>query len=374
MIPCSKIFKGVRTVHNERKTGPLFVWNLTSRCNLKCGHCYRDSDPGCKETELSDEKCLELVGEIQALHPPIVLLSGGEPLLRKNIFSIIKKCKTAGLRVGLSTNGTLIDRDLARKIQKNDVDYVGVSVDGKKETHDAFRGQSGAFEASWQGLKFLNELGVKTGVRFTLTAANAQDLTGILEKTVQCGIKRFCLYHLVYSGRASIDLDMTVVDKRKCLDAFFKKIREISLDDPEFEVLTTDNPADGVFLSKMIDADANALSCITGHGGCSAGDRVVYLDSTGEVYPCQFLRDQSLGNVNRQSFREIWENTENSYLNQLRNKKRFLLGKCGSCAHKAICGGCRARAKAYFGSFWAQDPACYLKESEIQHELISSHV
>lgn len=237
--------KGVRTVHNERKTGPLFVWNITSRCNLKCGHCYRESAPECTETDLSDQKCLELVSEIQGLHPPIVLLSGGEPLLRKNIFDLIGACKAADLRVGLSTNGTLIDRDLAGKIKRSGVDYVGVSIDGKQEAHDAFRGQSGAFDASWQGLKFLNEAGVKTGVRFTLTAANAPDLLSILERTVANGVKRFCLYHLVYAGRASKELDMTIAAKRECLDAFFKKIQEISLQDPEFEVLTTDNPADG---------------------------------------------------------------------------------------------------------------------------------
>lgn len=373
MIACTKIFKGVRSVHNERKTGPLFVWNVTSRCNLRCAHCYRDSAADCSEKDLSDEKCLDLVGEIATLRPPIVLLTGGEPLLRKNLFSIIDACKAAGLRVGLSTNGTLIDGSLALKIQKAGVDYVGVSIDGKRGVHDAFRKQNGAFDASWQGLRFLNDLGVKTGVRFTLTALNAPDLLGIMEKAIQSGVKRFCLYHLVYAGRASQDQDMAVADKRDIMNTFFNKVREIAQQNLDFEVLTTDNPADGVFLSKLVGADDDALSCITAHGGCSAGDRVVYLDSTGEVYPCQFLREQSLGNVKEQPFFRIWENTGNIFLNQLRNKKNFLLGKCGDCEHKGFCGGCRARAKAHFGSLWAEDPACYLTENEIHDELIPLH-
>ncbi|MBF0477896.1 MAG: radical SAM protein [Candidatus Omnitrophica bacterium] len=364
MIPCSKIMRGERSVHNERKTGPLFVWNVISRCNLLCSHCYRDSQAGMEAPDLSDEKCLELVSQIKAVNPPIVLLTGGEPLLRKNIFDLIKECKNQGLRVGLSTNGTLIDKSMAQKISQAGVDYVGISIDGKKEHHDVFRGSKGAYDASWAGLKILNELGVKTGVRFTLTAANSGDLMDILEKTVASGCKRFCLYHLVYAGRASKDLDMTVKAKRDILKIFFTKVKELSAKDPSFDVLTTDNPADGIFMSKIIDDGEAAMSCIMAHGGCSAGDRVVYLDSTGDVYPCQFLRDHSLGNVKDQTFLEIWENHSNEFLQQLRNKKGLLQGVCGECAHKGICGGCRARAKAFHGSLWAEDPACYLNENE----------
>ncbi|MBF0521960.1 MAG: radical SAM protein [Candidatus Omnitrophica bacterium] len=365
MIPITKIFKGERTEHTARKMGPLFVWNVTSRCNLSCGHCYRDSAPGNQPVDLTDERCLSLAQEIKSLNPPIVLLTGGEPLLRKNIFDIIKRCKDVGLRVGLSTNGTLIDENMAKKISAAGVDYVGISVDGKKESHDRFRGLTGAFDASWQGIQYLNEHGVKTGVRFTLTKANSKDLWDILDKTVQAGVKRFCLYHLVYAGRGSADQDMAAQDKRSVMAKFFHKVQEISSRDAQFDVLTTDNPADGIFMLDLVKDKASAISCVMSHQGCSAGDRVVYLDSTGDVYPCQFLRDCSLGNVLEKPLMEIWQDTNNPLLRQLRNKKDFLEGKCGVCTHKEICGGCRARAKAYHGSLWAEDPACYLTEDQL---------
>lgn len=365
MIPCTKIFKGERTEHTERTMGPLFVWNVTSRCNLHCSHCYRDSAPGNKPEEMTDKKCLAFVREIKELNPPIVLLTGGEPLLRKNIFDIIRRCKKERLRVGLSTNGTLVDKHTAKKIRASGVDYVGISIDGNQESHDRFRCCQGAYEASWQGLKFLNDEGVKTGVRFTLTAANGRDLEGVLNKTVQSGTKRFCLYHLVYAGRGSADQDVPVEDKRIIMDTFFKTVRDLSRNDPEFEVLTTDNPADGVLLLDRIDHKEEALTCITSHHGCSAGDRVVYIDSTGDVYPCQFLRNERLGNVLEEPLMKIWKNPYNTLLHQLRNKQHFVEGKCGACAHKNICGGCRARAKAYHGSLWAEDPACYIVQRAV---------
>ncbi|MBF0494519.1 MAG: radical SAM protein [Candidatus Omnitrophica bacterium] len=371
MIPVTKIFRGERTVHN-RKGGPLVVWNITSCCNLECGHCYRDSGPSAKAAELSDEKCISLAAEIAELKPPVVLLTGGEPLLRKNVFDIVKECKSKGLRVGLSTNGTLIDGETAERISLSGIDYVGISIDGKKDLHDKFRGKRGSFDASWAAIKLLNGLGVKTGVRFTITDKNKGDLDDILKQTVNAGTKRFCLYHLVYSGRAQKELDMNIGEKKKYMDKFFKAVKKISEADPNFDVLTTDSPADGVFMAKLFGADvrgAEMLSCILSHGGCSAGERVAYIDSTGNIYPCQFLQGESLGNVKEKPLLDIWNNKGNGFLNKLRNKKELLEGKCGKCAHKDICGGCRARALAYHGSLWAEDPGCYLSDNEIQEKI-----
>ncbi|MBF0384281.1 MAG: radical SAM protein [Candidatus Omnitrophica bacterium] len=368
MIPWTKIHKGERTEHTLRAMGPLFVWNIISKCNLKCAHCYRESSPELKEADFTDTECINLASEIKKLNPPIVLLSGGEPLLRPNIFDIIKACKDEGLRVGLSTNGTLINTKMAKKIKEAKVDYVGVSIDGREEWHDIFRGSTGSFNASWEGIKLLNNSGVKTGVRFTLTASNSYDLFYVLDKTVQSGTKRFCLYHLVYSGRASSEQDLPLEDKRKLMEKFLLKVREISLKDPEFEVLTTDNPADGIFMLENLADKKEAVSCITAHRGCSAGDRVVYLDSNGDVFPCQFLRDSLLGNVRKKPLFDILNDRNNELLQQFRNKKDHLEGRCGSCRHKEICGGCRARAKAYYGSLWAEDPACYLEQTSTKTE------
>lgn len=367
MIPCTEIFKGRDSIHTGRKTGPLFVWNITDVCNLRCKHCYRDSSALNAESGLSDDRCIKLVDEIKELSPPIVLLTGGEPLLRNNVFDIIARCKESGLRVGLSTNGTVIDEGAAYKIKESGVDYVGISIDGGESLHDEFRGVKGAFRQSWNAIERLNKIGVKTGVRFTLTDENKADLFYVMDKAQESGTKRFCLYHLVYSGRARDLIDIEPQAKRRIMDMFFNKVQELSLIDRDFDVLTTDNHADGVYLSERLTNHKAALSCIKSHGGCSAGDRVLYLDSTGDVCPCQFLRDESIGNVKEKPLSEIWRDTDNPLLNMFRNKKDFLSGKCGTCMHKEICGGCRARAKASSGSLWGEDPGCYLdlKEKEI---------
>lgn len=373
MIPCTKIFRGLRTIHNQRKRGPVFIWNITEKCNLKCGHCYRDSgamdpfDSG-QGAVLSDEKCIQLIDEIKRLDPPIVLLSGGEPLLKKNVFDIVQGCKEAGLRVGLSTNGTIIDENMARKIRRSGVDYVGISIDGREAFHDDFRALEGASALSWVAIKHLNTLGVKTGVRFTLTDNNKEDLLYVLDKTFTSGAKRFCLYHLVYSGRASMAMDIPLHKKRQVMGEFFSKVKVLCSIDEDFEVMTTDNHADGVYMLQSLINDEAGFSCIKAHGGCSAGDRVIYLDSTGEIYPCQFLREEPLGNVIEKSLSDIWQDEYNPLLNRLRNKGDFLSGRCGRCAHKGICGGCRARAKACTGSLWGEDPACYLISTEIPRQ------
>ncbi len=371
MIPCTKIFKGIRTVHNRPEMGPLFVWNITPQCNLKCAHCYRESSITNDEAVLSDEKCLQFVDEIKDVKPPVVLLTGGEPLLRKNIFDIIKKCKNVGLRVGLSTNGTLITDGLAKKLKEYDVDYVGISIDGEESFHDEFRGMPGAFRQSWDAIKRLNDIGIKTGIRFTITDGNKGSLLSILDMAVKNDVKRFCLYHLVYSGRGTGDMDVEPNEKRRILTKFFNRVKELADQGKDFEVLTTDNHADGIFISDMIGKDVNAMDCVKSHGGCSAGKRVIYVDSSGDIFPCQFLREESLGNIKEQSLDEIFNVRNNPLLNKLRKMADYVQGKCGVCKHKHVCGGCRARAKAIAGSLWDEDPGCYLKESEIcDHELI----
>jgi radical SAM protein with 4Fe4S-binding SPASM domain len=395
------MMEGKSTVHSDRTAGPLFVWNISSKCNLRCVHCYSSSEASPEGRELTDDKCVQLVDEISALKPPIVLLSGGEPLMRKNVFDIIRACKSKGLRVGLSTNGTLIDKDMAEKIAASGVDYAGVSIDGREELHDGLRGSKGSSASSWKAIERLNSLGVKTGIRFTLTDNNKEDLFYVLEKALLSGAKRFCLYHLVYTGRADASMDMAIPEKRKLMKKFFGAVREIASGGHDFEVLTTDSPADGPYMISHVlngesfrhcEKDAVKLSsdeaisktgllrqpvsmqqlprndnALMGpHGGCSAGERIIYLDSTGDVYPCQFLRDESLGNVTRSSLSDIWGGRGgNALLAALRAKHEYLEGRCARCAHKKKCAGCRARAKSLYGSLWAEDPACYLEESDI---------
>jgi radical SAM protein with 4Fe4S-binding SPASM domain len=366
MIPCTKIINRKTNIHNQNQAGPLFVWNITTQCNLSCSHCYRDSGMIRPVLQLSDEKCMQLIDEIKQLHPPIVLFTGGEPLLRKNLFELIRKCKLSGLRVGLSTNGTIIDQDIAGRIKNYDIDYVGISIDGRRSFHDEFRGLKGAFSLSWTAIDHLLSLKVKTGVRFTLTRENQGELLYVLDKAFRSGVKRFCLYHLVYSGRAGLDMDLSAEEKRDFMERFFKIIKTMSSLDEEFQVLTTDNPVDGVYMSKYLIDEALAPEYLKSQSGCSAGKNIVYLDSTGEVYPCQFLRGESLGNAMESSLLDIWSNGHNELLQRLRSKGNFLQGRCGRCIYKEMCSGCRCRAKAYTGCLWGADPACYLQENEIE--------
>jgi radical SAM protein with 4Fe4S-binding SPASM domain len=366
VIPCTKIFKGIGSLHNRDAGGPLFVWNITRRCNLRCSHCYSDSQGDYSGRDLSGEKSLSLIEEIRELNPPVVLLTGGEPLLRSNFFDIVKRCKETGLRVGVSTNGTLIDNYMAEKIKNSGIDYVGISIDGREELNDRFRGHPGASLLSWSAIGHLRGLGVKVGIRFTIVDENRDDFNFILEKAVRAGVKRFCLYHLVYSGRGREVKDMALNEKRRFMDGFFKKVKILSQGGEDMEVLTTDSPADGVYMLRNFLGDGNARSSpIDTQGGCSAGDKVLYLDNDGTVYPCQFLRDEPLGNVLDRRLSDIWSDKSNRLIGMLRNKREHLSGRCGSCSYKEMCGGCRARGKANSGSLWAEDPACYLTEDEI---------
>lgn len=372
MIPCTKIIKGQGPVHHKQQTGPLVVWNITDKCNLKCNHCYRNSGAANPESAVSNEKSIHLISEIKKLNPPMVILSGGEPLLRKNVFAIMEKCKEAGLKTGLSTNGTLIDEDMAKKIKEIGIDYVGISIDGREIFHDEFRGLKGAFALSWNAIAYLNCLGVKSGVRFTLTNNNHTDLFYILDKTFKSGAKRFCLYHLVYCGRAGIAMDLPAPEKEKIMNDFFSRAETLCLINADFEILTADNPADAIYMmTKTPGNNEAAINRLKGQGGCPAGEKVIYLDSTGEVYPCQFLRDESLGNVTKRPLSDIWNDNGNHLLKKLRNKTGFLKGRCGRCAYKEICQGCRSRAKASTGSLWDQDPACYLTDVESPYNGLS---
>ena len=368
MIPVTKILKGIRTVHKRTDIGPLFIWDITEKCDLYCAHCHRKPSLYDQEESLSNEKCLSIIEDIAKMNPRILLLAGGEPLLRKNVFDIIDKCKSSGVKVGLLTNGTLINKAMAQIIKDHDVNYVGISIDGKETYHDHFKGKDGSFKLSWSAIDNLLKCGIQTGVRFTLTKENKDDLIYILERSFESGVKRFCLHHLVYSGRVNEVADLNREEKREVMSKFFTRVKQISGLDDEFEVLTAGNHADLIYLSKMLKCDDAVLECINERGGCSAGNKVVYLDPTGVVYPCPFLLDEPMGNINDTPLLKIWNDTENILMNKFRTMSKHITGKCSECRHIKNCGGCRARAKSVSASLWDEDPGCYLNENETSHQ------
>lgn len=351
---------------------PVVVWNMTRRCNLRCRHCYLEAAGEDDSRELSTAQARRLIRELSEIKVPVLLFSGGEPLLRKDIWDLAEFARSEGIRPGLSTNGTLITPDVAGRIRESGFAYVGISIDGKQGTHDYFRAAPGCFQQAISGLHNAQEAGLRVGVRFTVHRDNYQDLPDLFKFLKAEGIPRFCLYHLVYAGRGKglAEKDLSAEEKRALAEFLIEQAHLFSSQGAEMEILTTDHHADGVYLYRWIKQHAperadEVLKLLEFHGGCSAGMKMANIDPQGYVYPCQFWRSGSLGKFPERSFQEIWYDEKNELLKALRNKAAHLKGKCGRCKYQVYCGGCRIRAEAVTRDRWAEDPACYLTEEEI---------
>ncbi len=351
---------------------PLVVWNMTTRCNLHCAHCYNRSGEAGAETGLTTAEAEAMIDDLARMKVPVLLFSGGEPVLRPDLFQLGEYATARGVRAVLSTNGTLITEEVAVSLAKAQFQYIGISIDGLAAVHDAFRGRPGAFEEAWEGLRNAQKAGLRTGVRFTVTQDNIDDLPSVLARAVEEKVDRFCLYHLVYAGRGSeiAKRDLSIGQRREMIEWLLDKTEELHQQGKKIEILTTDNHADGVLLLRRIEQRdparaAEVLELLGLHGGCSAGRKFANIDASGEVHACQFWGNVSLGNVRERPFSDIWSDLNSPLLAGLRHSQELLKGRCGACRYKAYCGGCRLRAEAMHGDQWAPDPACYLTEEEV---------
>lgn len=363
--------------HGAPKTAaarkPIVVWNITRRCNLKCIHCYSDSDAREYPGELSWEQCQAVVDDLAAYGVPGLLLSGGEPLIHPRFFDLAGYARSKGLRLTLSTNGTLIDRPAAERLQKLGFAYVGISLDGIGATHDYFRGRPGAFDKTVQAFRHCKAVGQKVGLRLTLSRNNIDDLDQILDFIEKEDIDRVCFYHLVYSGRGSTLVDVTHEDSRLALDKIIERTEHWADAGRPREVLTVDQPADGAYLYlRLLEEDPDraeeVLSLLQWNGGGAhgSGTGIGNIDTQGNVHPDQFWQSLTLGNVKQTPFSEIWQNQNNPTLMALRNRREKLEGRCAACRFLGICGGgFRVRAVQVHNNLWAPDPACYLNDEEI---------
>ncbi len=358
---------------SERR--PVVVWNLTRGCNLKCVHCYSDSQARKYPGELTTDEAKAVVDQLADFGVPAVLFSGGEPLLRRDLFAIADYARQRGLRCTLSTNGTLIDVAKAKRVREAGFTYVGVSIDGIGRNNDIFRGVPGAFERALQALRNLRAVGQRTGLRMTLTRWNFRDLEAVFDLVERESIARACFYHLVYSGRGSdirVD-DLSHEETRRTLDLLLRRTEEFHARGLESEVLTVDNHVDGVYaylkLRERDPARAEEVRRLlewNGGGTYSSGVGIGCIGWSGDVHPDQFWRHQTLGNVKERPFGEIWTDTSHPLMAGLKNRLPLLKGRCGACTFRGLCGGSfRARAEAVHGDPWGPDPACYLTDGEI---------
>jgi heme d1 biosynthesis radical SAM protein NirJ len=353
--------------------GPVVIWNLIRRCNLRCKHCYSISGDVDFPGELTRAEVFRVMDELKACKVPALILSGGEPLLRPDIFEISARAKASGFYVGLSSNGALISRENIDRITAVGYDYIGVSLDGIDATHDRFRGKIGSFRAALDGVRLCRDRGLKVGLRFTMTMDNHHELDDVLDLAAAEHIGKFYLSHLVYAGRGNKNRtdDAALHITRHRMERLFDRAWSHLEEGSATEFVTGNNDADGVFLylwaRRRFPHRARHLRAKLVHwGGNASGINVANIDNLGNVHPDTFWWGCSLGNVRTRSFAEIWSDRSNPLMAGLRSRPRPVKGRCGACRHLDICGGnTRVRALRLTGDAWAEDPACYLTDEEV---------
>ncbi len=364
----------------RKPPGPVVIWNLVRRCNLTCKHCYSISADKNFSGELSTAEVFEVMDDLKAFHVPVLILSGGEPLLRPDIFDIARRAKAMGFYVGLSTNGTLVNESNVAEIAATGFDYVGISLDGLRETHDKFRRKEGAFDAALNGIRLCRDAGAKVGMRFTLTQDNAQDLPALLDLMQAERIDKFYLSHLNYAGRGNKNRkdDAHFRTTRIALDLLFDRCwRQVQAGQPK-EYVTGNNDADGVYLLNWVrqhhpEQAEHIERKLVQWGGNSSGVNIANIDNLGSVHPDTMWWDYPLGNVRERPFSEIWMDTSDPLMAGLKQATRPVEGRCAVCEYRAMCNGnTRVRAWQTTNNFWAEDPGCYLSDAEIG--IVENHL
>lgn len=356
--------------------GPVVIWNLIRRCNLTCQHCYASAANKDFSGELGAAEVLRVMQDLHASGVRVLILSGGEPLMRPDIFDIARHARRMGFYVGLSSNGTLIDVSNVGQIAGVGFDYIGVSLDGIGATHDAFRGLPGSFNQSMRGIRLCREHGIKVGVRFTMTEDNAHDLPALLQLVQDEGIDKFYFSHLNYAGRGNANRETDALHQRTrwALDMLLEAcVAGIASGKPR-EFVTGNNDADGVYLlqwarrrypekvQKLVRLEQRLLQW----GGNSSGVNVANIDNRGFVHPDTMWWKIRLGNVRERSFGEIWADTSHPLMAGLKQAPRPVTGRCAACQYLKLCNGnTRVRAWELTGDYWAADPACYLNDAEL---------
>jgi radical SAM protein with 4Fe4S-binding SPASM domain len=352
---------------------PVVVWNCTRRCNLNCIHCYASADSQGSAGEMGTASGKAFIRDLADFAVPVILFSGGEPLLRGDLFELAGFAHEQGIRIALSSNGTLIDKAAAGRIRDTGFSEVGISLDGLEDTNDRFRGKRGAYQAAITGIRNCVGLGLRVSLRLTITRYNYREIPAIFQLAADEGTDRVCFYHLAYAGRGGrlYKEDISSSQTRSVMDVICKNTIDLYRRGLAKEVLTVANHADGVYLylkTRERDArrSAEVLDLLRANGGNNSGIKIGAVDDAGNVHPDQFWWHYTLGNVQQQKFGDIWTDTSEPLLQGLRRRKELLKGRCARCRYLGLCNGnLRVRAEAIYGDVWAPDPACYLSDEEI---------
>jgi radical SAM protein with 4Fe4S-binding SPASM domain len=366
---------------SAKERRPIVVWNLTRTCNLKCVHCYTDSESKKYPDELTTDQAKAVLDDLADFKVPAVLFSGGEPLVRPDLFELATHARGRGLHVVASTNGTLIDRAIAQRFKDLEFAYVGISLDSAMPAvHDEFRGVPGAFERTMRGFRHCVEVGQKVGLRLTLTCHTAQNLDSLFDLIEREGIDRACFYHLCPAGRGKDLAALTAEQSRQAVDTIITRTNDLLQRGKRVEILTVDNHTDGpyLYLRMLRENDPRSQQVLdmlawNGGGRYSSGVGIANIDFYGNVHADQFSMYRSFGNVKQRKFSEIWQDTSNPIMAGLKDRLPLLKGRCGTCRFKEVCGGSlRARAELCTGDPWAADPGCYLTDEEITGEPVKA--
>ncbi|MDP6607127.1 MAG: radical SAM protein [Dehalococcoidia bacterium] len=364
-------------LHYSEDKKPVVVWTSTRRCNLHCAHCYTDSFDRRYPDELTTDEALAMVDDLAEFGSPVLLISGGEPLTRPDLEVVAAHAISNGMRAVISSNGTLMTPERAEGLAKIGISYVGLSIDGQPDTHDKFRGMRGAFDATMSAVDACREAGIKTGLRFTLTRSNRDDLGWLFDLMVEREVPRLCVYHLAPTGRGAKIGGFTPSSEetRESIDLIFDRTEELTAAGFEPEVLTADNHADAAYLWMRVartqpERAAEVWKLLQWNGGNQSGQAIACIDSDGKVYPDQFWRWQDLGNIRDRPFSEIWSGDPPDLLRELRQRPDNLPELCKGCGFLTVCNGnFRSRAEATTGDVWGDDPMCYLTPEEVAREV-----
>ena len=365
--------ESARPASGRGKSGPVVIWNLIRRCNLLCKHCYAISGNVDFPGELSFDQVCAVMDDLKAYGVPALILSGGEPLLRPDIFDIARRAKAMGFYTALSTNGVLISEPVIADLADIGFDYIGISLDGIGAVHDAFRGMKGAFDKSLQAIRLCRDAGIPVGVRFTMTRDNAHQFEDMLALVRDEGVEKFYFSHLVYAGRGNKNRmdDAAREHTRAVMDRLFEVAFEEAENGTGRQFVTGNNDADGVYLLLWVERHfprhaAHVRRMLEAWGGNQSGVMVANIDNVGDVHPDTMWWHHTLGNVKERPFSEIWEDTSDPLMAGLKQRPRPVKGRCAECRYLSICNGnTRVRAQQLTGDPWAEDPACYLTDEEI---------